>query len=91
MTSKQSSKKGSPTPATSEKPIDEQIQDNRQALLELAASLSIYMMTPQLPSVTAKVAELQDRLEFRTKQYENELLKEKVKIYKECLKLVKSA
>lgn len=89
MKSKQISKTKSLTPATSEKPIDQQIKENREQLEELAISLSIYMATHHLPSTIAKVNELQDRLEFRVKQYENELLKEKVGIYRECLGHVK--
>ncbi len=70
-------------------PIDTRIREKRQRLVETAASLSVYMAMQHKPSVVAKVQELQDRLEFRTKQYEEQLLDEKVAIYKECLSLIK--
>lgn len=83
------SKKKNQTQDTKNKPIDEQIKEARQTLSEIAASLGIYMQVHQPPKVVGRVQELQDRLEFRTKQYELELLKEKVSIYKECLSLIK--
>jgi hypothetical protein len=90
MTAKKQSKTKKPTvDISSETPITQQVEELRNRLTELAASLSIYMMSYHPQSVVAGVKELQDRLEYRIYEYELQLLQEKINIYEKCLNLLK--
>jgi len=62
----------------------------KKELQEVHASLSVYMSVELSPEAKSEIVVLQDRLEFRVLQYEGELLKEKISIYKESLKLAKN-
>lgn len=72
-----------------EKSIEEQITDARNKLIEIHATLSMYLKMDIPDHKRAEVSYLQDRLEFRTKHYELLLLKEKIDIYGKAVKLLR--
>lgn len=70
--------------------IDKSIDEKRKELEGLSSTITLRMGMQKFPiSVKAKVQELQDRLEFRIKQYENQLLDEKIDTYKQVVKHLK--
>jgi stress response protein YsnF len=73
-----------------EKSIDERIKEKRNELVDVHGVLALHMSKELTYSQRAKASELQDRLEFRLKQYEEKLLDEKLEIYKEVVKTLKS-
>ena len=73
----------------STEPIHKKVERKNKELTEIHASMAVYMSVQQPRDVIAKVNELQSRLEFRLLQYEDQLLDEKIKIYKEVLSLLK--
>lgn len=70
--------------------INEQIVEKRKKLEEIHASMSVHMMVQQPRSKAVKINELQERLEFRVKQYESQLLDEKIGIFSEVLTILRS-
>jgi hypothetical protein len=74
---------------TNDKSIDERIVEKRDELLKIHASLAIYLLQQVSSSTQGKVQELQDRLEYRVKEYEEKLLDEKIVVYNKVLKLLK--
>lgn len=73
-----------------EKSVNDQITEKRKKLEEIHASMSVYMIQAVPRSKTIKINELQDRLEFRVKQYESQLLDEKIDIFTQVLTILKS-
>jgi len=70
--------------------IDKSIDEKREKLNELSAIIALRMDMQKYPvSIKGKVQELQDRLEYRTKQYESQLLDEKIDIYEQVIKHLK--
>lgn len=69
--------------------IDTRIIQKRNKLIDIHASIGVYSLNGLSYEARAKGLELQDRLEFRTKQYEEKLLDEKIEIYSELLKILK--
>lgn len=74
---------------SNEPTIDQRIIEKRNKLIEIHGVLSIYLAQELSFKQKAKATELQDRLEFRVKQYEEKLLDEKIDIYQQVLKIVK--
>lgn len=73
-----------------EKTIDERIHEKRGTLIGIHGALAVHMLKKLRIDQKARVSELQDRLEFRIKEAEEQLLDDKIGIYQECLNVLKS-
>ena len=70
--------------------IDKSIEEKREVIITLSDEItSIMNLKPFHRSVKVKVDVLQEKLQRRTKLYENQLLDEKIEIYQEVLKEIK--
>lgn len=72
------------TPAT----IDD-ILKKRKELGELSATIGVYLGMGLSPNAVAEINYLQERLEFRITQFEDQLLGEKIDIYKQVLAIAR--
>lgn len=75
------------TPDT--KSIETRIMEKRAKLEEIHTSLAVYMLQDMTFEKKAKVAELQDRLFFRTQNAEEALLNDKIDLYSQALSVLK--
>lgn len=73
----------------SDKTIQEQIKEEYDKLAAIHATIATRMLMRHPLHKTAKVNELQERLEFRLQQHELNLVKEKVAIYEEVATILK--
>ena len=72
------------------KKIEDIVKEKRDELLKVHASMAVYMMKEVSRDKKAKIRILQDKLEYRTFEYESQLLTEKINIYKDVLSVLKS-
>ncbi|HED38067.1 MAG TPA: hypothetical protein ENI76_07470 [Ignavibacteria bacterium] len=75
---------------TKEKPLIDIVLEMKKELQEIHASLSVYIIVKHSRETITEINNLQDRLEYRILKYEEQLLKEKINIYKQALKLAKN-
>lgn len=75
----------------SDKPIEQRISEKRDALLSIHAGIAVLLTKPATRATASKIEELQHRLEFRTLNYEEQLLDEKIKIYREVADILRKA
>lgn len=71
------------------KSIENQLIEKRKKLEEIHGSLAVWFLKDMTHEQRSKVSELQDRLFFRTQQYELKLLDEKIDIYSQALNILK--
>ena len=89
MSEKNASKTENET-AESSQTIYERIKAKRAELSNVHAVMTIHMQKRLTAQQTSKINELQDRLEFRVAQYEEQLLEEKIKVYREALTILRT-
>lgn len=92
---KQNAKSASTTDAKtqglpSDLDIDQLIKARRDELYGIHGTMAVLLALPVPSHKKSKIGELQDRLEFRVKQYELKLLEEKVDIFGQVLKVLKN-
>lgn len=73
----------------SNEPIHKRIETKRNMLYDIHASIAVYGMSGLTIEQKIKGRELEDRLQFRILQAEEQLLDDKINIYKELLRIIK--
>lgn len=89
MSAKSVSKSVKETPEHSHQTIDQRISEKRDKLYEIHAAMSIHFQKELTREQRAEASILQDRLEFRTKAYEEQLLDEKIDIFTKVLAVIR--